>query len=114
MPLARASSACWVLLVYSECSGEWTDHHLPASDPTALRRFEAVRWHLFAADPMSYPPRPTLDAPCLLVRCPGCGRHVGDGEHFVDAEHAWEAAEQDGWQGDVCPFCQPSSEVVYP
>jgi hypothetical protein len=112
VPLTREPDRCWILLVASACTGELHERHWPAEDPASKPAIENIRWHLFAHDPTRNPPEAELwDQPCLTVTCRCCGRQVGDGEHFADAEHAWEAAEQDHWQGDVCPFCQPAYHV---
>lgn len=107
MPLTCEPAGCWILLV-DGCDGELEDLHWPVTERGSLPTIEAVRWHLFAHNPMSPPPRPELWGPCWRLVCRCCGLAVGDGEHFADAEHAWEAAEGDGWLRDVCPFCQPS------
>ncbi|MFJ1539243.1 hypothetical protein ACIODS_11940 [Micromonospora chalcea] len=108
MPLLREPALCWVLLVHRDCDGELVDFHWPSTDRRSLRTIEAVRWHLFAQHPDRNPPRPFLaDESCLTVACGRCGCALGGGEHFADAEHGWEAAAEDGWQGDVCPACQP-------
>ncbi|MFI6228684.1 hypothetical protein ACIBCR_15385 [Micromonospora echinospora] len=102
MPLTRNHTTCWVLTV-DRCDGELADWHADEVEPFLLAVAE-----VWAAWPERCPPIPWQnDVPCLLVQCRSCGLRVGDGEHFADAEHAWEAAENDGWQGDVCPFCQP-------
>ncbi|MGS2615143.1 hypothetical protein ACVCAH_11550 [Micromonospora sp. LZ34] len=105
MPLKPLPGLCWILLVHH--AGELEDWHWPAGDPTSLTEIDAVRWHLFAQNPMANPPRPQLeDERCLVLVCGGCGQLLGDGDHFAAAEYAWEAAEEDGWQGDRCPSCQ--------
>ncbi|MEU7978305.1 hypothetical protein AB0B63_07205 [Micromonospora sp. NPDC049081] len=102
MPLRRLPARCWVLVV-DHCGGE----------PTDIHRYEVTDFftpiaEVWARWPERIPPVPFLhEAGCVLVECRVCGLAVGDGEHFADAEHAWEGAECDGWQGDVCPFCQP-------
>lgn len=107
MPFTRNPVVCWVLLVPDWAAGELCDYHAPAGDCDAYRRLADLRWDMFAADPWRNPPVPELQArPCLVVQCRVCGLRVGDGEHFENAEYAWEAAECDGWQGDLCPSCQ--------
>lgn len=106
MPLQRLPGQCWILLVHHTCSDDLEDWHWPVSDPRSLARIDAVRWHLFAANPTVNPARPELEPErCLVLVCAGCGQWLGGGEHFADAEHAWQAAEEDGWQGDRCPAC---------
>lgn len=113
MPLRPEPVVCWVLLVHQECTGELLDFHWPSGDGASIAQIDRVRWALFAHDPSRNPPQPELhDGPCLVVVCRGCGMLVGDGEHFADAEHAWKAAAEDGWQADECPFCQPSPDPV--
>lgn len=102
MPLRRLPDRCWILTVAPD--GEVEDWHADRLD-LALSAVVDV----WAAHPHRCPPVPWRgDRPCLVVECRVCGVCVGNGEHFVDREHALEAAECDGWQGDVCPFCQPS------
>ncbi|MER7331749.1 MULTISPECIES: hypothetical protein [unclassified Micromonospora] len=105
MPLIRQPERCWILLVHSACADEDREHHRPTVDV-----FLPIVAELWARWPERDTPLPWLnDEPCLIVQCRVCGLAVGDGEHFADAEHAWEAAECDGWQEDVCPFCQPNA-----
>jgi hypothetical protein len=66
VPLTRARSACWILLVHAECTGELRDYHWPADDPASLADIERIRWHLFAHNPMAGPPN-------WPVRLPGGG-----------------------------------------
>jgi hypothetical protein len=101
VPLTRLPERCWILAV-DRC-GDLEDWHADNLDVALTAVAE-----LWAAHPDRYPPIPWQDdRPCLLVQCRKCGNHVGNGEHFADVEHALEAAESDGWRGDVCPFCQP-------
>lgn len=102
MPLRRLTERCWILTVSPY--GEMEDWHADSLD----RMLTAVA-DVWAAHPHTCPPVPWQDdRSCLIVQCRKCWLSVGNGEHFADAEHAWEAAENDGWQGDLCPSCQPS------
>jgi hypothetical protein len=104
VPLRPHHTLCWIVTV-EDCAGDVHDFHADALElwlPGIAR--------VWAAFPEREPLVPWQhDTRCLLVVCRGCGLAVGDGEHFADAEHAWRAADEDGWQADVCPFCQPSS-----
>lgn len=111
MPLVREPAGCWILLVPG-CGGELEDFHWPVGDRLALPTIEAVRWHLFARDPWTVPPRPEWWEPCWRLLCRGCGQPIGGGEHFADVEDAWAAAYEDGWLRDVCPACQPSTQLA--
>lgn len=102
MPLRHLPHLCWILTI-DGLYGEMEDWHTHDLDELLTEVVE--RW---VAQPDRMPPVPWQhDTGCLVVECRVCGLTVGDGEHFADAEHAEEAAENDGWQGDVCPFCQP-------
>ena len=104
MPLRPHYALCWIVTA-EHCGGDTEDFH--ADD---VGRFLPILAEVWARFPGRVPPTPWQgDEHCLLVVCRGCGRAVGDGEHFADVEHAWRAADDDGWQGDVCPFCRPSS-----
>lgn len=105
MPTRPLPYRCWILTVTHDCTGDDADWHSGGEDVSPLLPGVAELW---AARPDRMPPVPWRhDTGCLVVDCRVCGMQVGDGEHFADAEHALEAAECDGWQDDVCPFCQP-------
>lgn len=107
MPLRPHHTLCWIVTA-ADCAGDLHDVH---ADAVELLLPGIAR--VWAAFPDRDPLVPWQhDTRCVLVVCRGCGHAVGDGEHFADPEHAWEAAHEDGWQADLCPFCQPSSVVL--
>ncbi|MEV0214346.1 hypothetical protein [Micromonospora sp. NPDC050695] len=104
MPLRPHHTLCWIVTADHLC-GDTQDFHSDDVD-----RFLPIIAEVWARFPDRDPLVPWQhDGRCLLVVCRWCGVAVGDGDHFADAEHAWAAAEEGGWLGDVCPFCRPAN-----
>lgn len=107
MPYPSLLSPCWILSAEDVCRlGDRMEMH-DSRDGYSLFRYVARLW---AYNPQAVPPVPwRADTPCVVAQCRGCGLLLGGGEHFETLLDALEAAEEAGWQGDLCPGCTRNS-----